>query len=281
MASALKASALGLDTLVIEKSKYIGGSAARSGGGVWAPNAPQLLEHGERDDPADLVEYLQNIAPDVDRARHERYVAEIPKVMEFLSEQPRFRNGFSWTKGYSDYHPDRGGSPLGHGVWPEPIDKKLLGEDELRLRPPTPRMRLPRGSWLTSAELHDLLQVRWSGWKGKRMLAILATRILRSRLFGLRMTSAGQSLSTRLYLGLRDAGVPILWEAPLTSLVTDDDGRVAGVEATRDGQTFRIGSRGGVILATGGFDHNPEMRKRYHPEVEPGWSSGSEDNVGD
>jgi succinate dehydrogenase/fumarate reductase flavoprotein subunit len=281
MASAIKASALGLDVLVLEKSKYFGGSAALSGGGVWAPNSPQLVEHGERSDPSKLVEYLQNIAPGVDRARHERYVTEIPKVMAFLSAQPRLRNGFSWTRGYSDYHPDRGGSPLGHGVWPEPINKKLLGDDEWRLRPPRPRMQLPRGSWLTSAELHDLLQLRWGGWRGKRMLAILATRILRSRLFRLRMTSAGQSLSTRLFLSLRDAGVPIWWETPLTSLVTDDDGRVVGAVVIRDGSPYHIGARAGVIMATGGFDHNPEMRKRYHPEVEPGWSSGSEDNLGD
>src|SRR5436309_3196396 len=83
---------------------------------------------------------------------------------------------------------------------------------------------------MASAELHDLLQVRWGGGRGKRMLAILATGILRSRLFGLRMTSTGQSLSTRLYLSLRDRGVPVWWETPLTSLVTDDDGRVAGAE---------------------------------------------------
>jgi 3-oxosteroid 1-dehydrogenase len=282
MASALKASALRLDTLVVEKSKYFGGSAALSGGGTWAPNAPQLLAKGERADPKELVGYLQQIAPDVDRSRHERYIAEIPKVMQFLAAKPRFRNGFSWTNGYSDYHPDLpGGSAKGRGVWPEPVNRKLLGDDEQYLRPPTPRMKLPRGAWLTSAELHDLLALRWGGWRGKRMLAVVATRIARSRLFGLRMTGAGQALSTRLWLSLRDEGIPVWRETPLRSLIADDDGRVVGAEVLRDGKPYRIGARGGVILATGGFDHDPELRKRHHPEVEIGWSSGAGDNTGD
>jgi 3-oxosteroid 1-dehydrogenase len=282
MASAIKASDLGLETIVIEKSKYFGGSAALSGGGIWAPNSPQLLEHGERSAPEDLVHYLQEIAPQVDRARHERYVETVPRVMEFLTSKPRFHDGFAWTKGYSDYHPQMvGASPHGRGVWAQPINRKLLGEDESKLRPGVPRLRLPRGAWLTSAEVHDLLAVRWGGWRGPRMLAVMASRIARSRLFGLRMTGAGQALCARLWLSLRDAGVPVWLQTPLTGLLTDEEQRVIGVEVTRNGAPYRIRARGGVILATGGFDHNPEMRREYQPEVKVGWSSGSQDNTGD
>jgi 3-oxosteroid 1-dehydrogenase len=281
MAAALKAADLGLDTLVIEKAKVFGGSTALSGGGAWAPNAPQLLEHGERDDPEKLVEYLQRIAPDVSRARHERYVQEVPRLMEFLSSKPAFAKGFAWTKGYADYHPDLGGSPLGRGVWAQPVNRKLLGDDEQYLRTTTKRMSLPKGVWLTSAELHDLFSLRWGGWRGKWMLAVMASRIARSRLFRLRMTSAGQSLALRLFLALREAGIPVWRETPMRSLITDEDGRVIGVEAERDGRPYRIRATGGVILATGGFDHNTEMRRQHQPEVEPGWSSGSRDNTGD
>ncbi len=38
MASALTANNEGLDTLIIEKGPYWGGSTARSGGGCWVPN---------------------------------------------------------------------------------------------------------------------------------------------------------------------------------------------------------------------------------------------------
>jgi succinate dehydrogenase/fumarate reductase flavoprotein subunit len=281
MASALKANDLGLDVLLVEKTKLFGGSGALSGGGSWAPNSPQLLEQGERDDPEKLVEYLQRIAPNVDRARHERFISEVPKVLELLSAQPHFRDGLFWANGYSDYHPDLGGNPKGRGVWPKPVNKKLLGDDQWRLRPGTPRLKLPRGAYLTSSELRDLLTLRWGGWRGKRMSLIMAVRIVRSRIFGLQMTSAGQSLMTRYFLTLRDRKIPLWFETPIAGLITDDDGRVIGAEVTREGKPYRIGTRGGVILATGGFDHNEEMRKRYQPEVTIGWSSGSVDNKGD
>ena len=37
MTAALAAKKRGLDTVLIEKSSYFGGSTARSGGGVWSP----------------------------------------------------------------------------------------------------------------------------------------------------------------------------------------------------------------------------------------------------
>src|SRR2546430_13931912 len=88
MTAALTAPAEGLETLVIEKSRYFGGSSARSGGGAWVPNSPALLREGERDDPAKILDYLVAIAGDrVPRERIERYVEESPKMMEFLESQ--------------------------------------------------------------------------------------------------------------------------------------------------------------------------------------------------
>src|ERR1700761_9080797 len=88
MASALAANDRGLDTLIIEKTEYFGGSTARSGGGAWVPNAPALIRQGERDDPQQILEYLKTIAGDkVTEARLQRYVDESPRMMEFLEGQ--------------------------------------------------------------------------------------------------------------------------------------------------------------------------------------------------
>lgn len=63
---------------------------------------------------------------------------------------------------------------------------------------------------------------------------------------------------------LSDAGVDIMMETPATELVLDGDGDVIGVKATsgRDEIMIRAGA---VILATGGFDHNDEMRAKHMP----------------
>ena len=46
MSAALRAAAHGLDTVLLEKSDYFGGSTARSGGGVWIPDNYALRAAG-------------------------------------------------------------------------------------------------------------------------------------------------------------------------------------------------------------------------------------------
>src|SRR5580698_2545295 len=72
---------------------------------------------------------------------------------------------------------------------------------------------------------------------------------------------------------LRKAGVrdsPAEAEAYLASVTGDDapstrlvvtDGRVAGVRVLRDGQPTVVTARRGVLIATGGFERNADMRR--------------------
>ncbi|WP_420431665.1 FAD-dependent oxidoreductase [Candidatus Poriferisocius sp.] len=62
---------------------------------------------------------------------------------------------------------------------------------------------------------------------------------------------------------VRDRGVEVLLDSPAQELITNDDGSVVGVAATSEGQPLRVGARRGVVLATGGFENNPEMVRDY------------------
>jgi succinate dehydrogenase/fumarate reductase flavoprotein subunit len=283
LTASLAAKANGLDVLVIEKAALIGGSSALSGGGCWVPYAPVLRRAGVPDDRPEMLEYLKRIAGDVvPEARLRAYLDEAPKMMEFLESQSTYMaEGFFWITGYSDYHPDKGGSADGHGLWATPVDKRLLGEDMKLLRPGLKRMQLPLGAWLTSRDLRDLLAVRWGGLRGKKMLLVLAKRVIRARVLGERIATSGAALVTRLWLTRREKDVPVWLETPMKSLIQDDSGRVVGVEVEREGRTQRLRARHGVILATGGFDHNMEMRAVHQPEITGEWSMGSRDNQGD
>lgn len=56
----------------------------------------------------------------------------------------------------------------------------------------------------------------------------------------------------------------VRFNTALAELVTDEDGSVIGVVAeSADGTRTRIRATGGVLLATGGFDHNEYMREAY------------------
>ena len=69
---------------------------------------------------------------------------------------------------------------------------------------------------------------------------------------------------TDLQAALEEAGVEIMMETPATQLVTDSTGAVVGVKATSGKDEVAI-KADAVILATGGFDHDDEMRAKHMP----------------
>lgn len=70
MTAALTAAAQGLSCVVLEKAPTFGGSAARSGAGIWIPNNSVLLAAGVPDTPAKAAAYLSAVVgPDVPEDR--------------------------------------------------------------------------------------------------------------------------------------------------------------------------------------------------------------------
>ena len=279
MTAALAAHASGLETLVIEKSSHFGGSTALSGGGIWVPGAPAQRRAGYTPSPDDVVDYLRRITDGlVSDARLRQYVDSAPQMMEFLEQlSPWFE--FVWKPGYADYYPELpGGSELGSTINVPPIDLRKLAEEEQHLL--APLALAPRGIWLGPKELRSFYQVRQS-WAGKGVLVKLVWRMVRARVFGDRMAAIGQSLAARLRLAMRDRGIPLWLNAPMTQLITDDDGSVTGAVVVKDDTPQRICARRGVILATGGFDHDLAWRKEHQPIVDQDWSFGNPAATGD
>lgn len=62
---------------------------------------------------------------------------------------------------------------------------------------------------------------------------------------------------------LSDENCELLLETPALSLVTDETGRVAGVIANDGKSDIRIKANKAVVLGTGGFEHNADMRRQY------------------
>ena len=61
-----------------------------------------------------------------------------------------------------------------------------------------------------------------------------------------------------VYAGVRRRAIDVRLSSPVTDLIMDE-GSVAGVECTLGGTTSRVRARRGVVLATGGFEANPDM----------------------
>ncbi|MEU2100884.1 FAD-binding protein [Nocardia sp. NPDC019255] len=279
LTAALAAEAAGLSVLVVEKAAHYGGSTALSGGGIWVPGAPAQKRDGYAPDPEGVVEYLRAITEGlVGDARLRAYVATAPRMMEFLEQRSAWLR-FVWKPGYADYYPELpGGSAQGSTINVPPIDLRRLGDEEQNLL--RPLALAPKGIWLGPKDLRLFYQVRQS-WRGKAVLVKLVWRMFRARVFGDRIAAIGQSLVARLRLALRERDIPLWLNAPMTSLLTGADGAVVGAVVERDGQPLRIRAERGVILATGGFDHDMAWRKEHQPVVEQDWSFGNPASMGD
>jgi 3-oxosteroid 1-dehydrogenase len=279
MAAALTAHASGLDALVVEKSSYFGGSTALSGGGIWVPGAPAQRREGYAPSPEGVVDYLLKITDGlVSEARVRQYVESAPQLLEFLEGLSKWFE-FVWKPGYADYYPELpGGSELGSTINVPPIDLRKLGPDEQNLLKPL--ALAPKGIWLGPKELRTFYRVRQS-WAGKGILLKLIWRMVRARVFNERIAAIGQSLAARLRLAMRERGIPLWLDSPMTELLTDADGSVTGAVLERDGTKQRIGARLGVILASGGFDHDLAWRKEQLPVLDQDWSFGNPAAMGD
>jgi hypothetical protein len=84
---------------------------------------------------------------------------------------------------------------------------------------------------------------------------------------GVVVKSGGQTLFSHLSNAVEDREIEILWETPGKRLVTGGNGEVLGVLAERQGKQIAVKARKGVVLATGGFQYDEELRKSFLP----GW----------
>jgi len=279
MTAALKADAAGLSTVIVEKSPKFGGSTALSGGGIWVPGAPSQRRAGYRPDPDGVFDYLKTITGGlVSDERLRAYVDTAPEMMDFLERSSKWFE-FVWKPGYADYYPELpGGSERGSTINVPEIDLRKLGDEEQNLL--APLALAPKGIWFAPKDLRLFYQVR-QNWRGKAVLVKLIWRMFRARVFGDRMAAIGQSLMARMRLALQEHDIPLWLSAPMTELITDVDGRVVGAVVERDGKPLRIAASGGVVLATGGFDHDMQWRRQHLPLLEQDWSFGNPAATGD
>ncbi len=278
MTAALTAAQHGLSVVVIEKAAHYGGSTARSGGGVWIPGNKALRASGRPDDREDARTYLHSIIGDVvPKERIDTYIDRGAEAFDFVLDHTPLK--MRWVPGYSDYYPEApGGRAAGRSCEPKPFDAKILGAERFNLEPAY--SKAPLNVVVTQADFKQLNLIRRHP-RGMLRAMRVGARTTWARLTGKHLLGMGQALAAALRKGLLDADVPLLLNTPLTKLIVEDD-RVAGVEAEHEGETVRFTARYGVVLASGGFEHNAEMRHAYQREpITTEWTTGAPANTGD
>lgn len=92
--------------------------------------------------------------------------------------------------------------------------------------------------------------------------------------------SAGAVHFWILHENVTRRGIPQYYGSPAERLITDCDGTVIGVAVRREGRELRVRSLRGVILASGGFEHNANLITQ-HMRLREAYAMSPLGNTGD
>ncbi len=267
LSAALAAAHGGARVIVLEKSRWLGGTTAMSGAGTWVPGNHHMKAAGIEDSPEETVRYIKGAAPpgweESEEELWQVLAEQSAPMLRFLEDETPLR--FELVNHPDPYADLPGGRPFGRMVSTTPLSKFLLGRWWNRVRASV------KTQIFTYRELVDgVLKNPVRGALG--MAPTLLWRLLTARV------GAGNALVVGLVRGCLDKGCHIELEAPVHRLVMDGDA-VAGVEATVGGERRTIRAARGVVLATGGFDWNRDLMAKYFPGLD--LTGAPDTNTGD
>ena len=270
--------------LVIEKSHLIGGTSATSGGVIWIPDNHLGKEKGAQDSISEAKDYLKATIPadEFNEPLIDAYLDQGPKMVKFMQDHTDAR--YTSLEHYPDYFQDAPGVKLGNrALEPLPVSADVLGDDVDNLHPSGPQT-IVFGRYGVNFEESHAFTTQSPGWF--RLFAKIfltywldfSWRIKRKRS---RRLAFGAASVTRLFASIKKRNIPIWRSAALKEFILRDN-KVIGAVIQKDGRLIKVQARRGVIVASGGFGQNQEMREKYLPKpTNSDWGCEPKTNTGD
>lgn len=271
LAASLTVAVAGLSVVILEKTGWIGGTSAMSGGMTWAPANHVAAAAGLDDSPDEALRYMRAAAPpgwaDTEDRLWEAQVHNAGPMIAFLEQHSPLR--FTIADVPDPMMELEGAKPLGRLLTPAPISKRILGRYADRIRPSTlPQTLTYQESVSSNLYRHPV----------RATLRHAGTFLRR---WPTRTVGKGNALITGLLKGCLSHGCRIELETRAVELLLDDaGGGVRGVVAERGGQRVTFTARRGVVMATGGFEWDSQMLAKYFP-AEIDYRSSPRTNEGD
>ena len=275
LVGAIAARLSGLRPVIIEKADVWGGTTAVSAGVLWAPCNAEMERHCRGDSMPAAREYLCSLlgSDNSDRllAKVDRFLVETPKMVQMLADQ-----GILWyrNKDQPDYYPAQPGARVGRVVEVSIYDGSRIGR-----RLSTMRFRAGFLPAMQTSSVPDFVLAKTA----LRPFAASVGVLLRHaawRIIGRRPLAMGEGLVASLMEIAIKLDIPLLLGTGLVS-VEKTDGQATAAIVEHKGTTQRIAAEAGILLAAGGFAHNPQLRRKYHSELDGSFSTAPLEDTGD
>ena len=245
LVAALAAAEQGASVGLFEKTDRVGGTTAISGGGCWVPCNAQMAASGIADSRDDALRYLASLSfGHIRPGFAEAFVDDGPRVFRWLESAAGLR--MKIVSGYPDYHPERPGGKPGGGrtLEPELFSFRQLADWA---------DRVVAGHRNRHLMLSDTTLGGGTGHLDQQVQARREAEDLRG---------CGAALVGPLLKACLDRAVePVT--ASRAHYIVIDDGRVAGVVVEQPGGAVVVRATRGVVLATGGFEWDPELVRGF------------------
>lgn len=265
LSAAVTAAWHGLKVIVAEKEPVLGGTTVWSGGWMWVPLNPVAQRAGIAEDPEAPRTYLRHVlGNNFDAARVDAFLAAAPRMVAFFEENTalQFEGG---NKIADTYGNAPGAGTGGRSVIAAPYDARGLGTLVRRLRRPMRETTFMGMTIQAGPDLAAFMNVTRSPrafvHAANRFGRHLVDLVVHGR--GMQLRN-GIALVGRLLRSAADLGVDLRTSAAAVRLLHDGRRVRGAVLNTPEGEVAVRASRG-VVLATGGFPHDPERRRALFP----------------
>jgi 3-oxosteroid 1-dehydrogenase len=195
----------GLETVVLERTKLVGGTSAYSGGACWLPGTDVQQRAGISDSTESGRAYLEALLPTPLSDQIEAFLAEAPRLVAQLEADDAF--AFEWLP-FPEYFDAPGRVAMGRSIAPVKIRRdELPANVEALVRPPVELDRVGAGGRRTLSGGQSLIARTLNAFlrDGGTVLTehhVTDYVVEGGRVVGVEVTTAGETMTIRADRGV-------------------------------------------------------------------------------
>jgi succinate dehydrogenase/fumarate reductase flavoprotein subunit len=283
--AALNAAIDGARVLLVERMAHVGGTTALSAATTWVPGTKRGLEVNPDDTPERVATFLNlAVGERSDAKLRQSFIDNGPHAIAKLEANSALQ--FQVRMLHPDYLSELEGSVLrGRAIEPQPFDGKLLGPNLPLVRNPIPEFTVLGGMMVDRDDIFHLLRLTET-WKSFSYSVRIIVRHFLDKLLhprSTRLVMGNAMIARMLYSYIQRQGL-LVTNTEATQLLQEGN-TIQGValqQTLPDGSVVKrtVRSKGGVVMASGGFNRHPTRRADMLPGAKEAWCPAGPGHTG-